>query len=110
MRSDLIDVRNVRMVKSRCRLRLLYETARAIAGVARSVTEDLHGNVALELIIMRDVNLPHPARAEERADFIPPESGAGSESHECAAILPLSSRHDCAYRSLSPTASVGLFR
>ncbi len=38
--------------------------------------------VAVELSVLRQVHLPHPARAEQSDDLVATESGAGGEGHQ----------------------------
>ena len=63
MRADLVDVSDVRVMERRGRLRLLDEAVRELARVRATVVEDLDGHVALELVVARPVDLPHPASA-----------------------------------------------
>ena len=40
-------------------------------------------DIAIELRIARPVDLPHPAFADQRGDFVDAETGAGSEGQSC---------------------------
>jgi hypothetical protein len=71
--ADVVHRDDVGMGQPRQRLRLSEE---ALPGLVTSRREDLQGDGAVELGVMRLVHLPHPALAAEADDLEPPEEGA----------------------------------
>ena len=82
MRSDFVDVRDIRMMESRRRLRFLDEATNTIAALGRAITEHLDRNVALEVVVVCQIDLAHAARAKKRTDFVPAESRAWGDRHK----------------------------
>ena len=85
--ADLVNVGDIGMVQRRGCLRFLHEAAQAITASAAAVAQHFDGNLALEIVIEGEINLAHPARAEQRSHFVPPEAGAGCKMHRCVGIL-----------------------
>src|SRR5438034_9592154 len=58
------------------------EPAAALGIGGEDVGQDLDGDVATELGVVRPVHLAHAARADRRDDFVRAETGAGSDGHK----------------------------
>jgi len=86
VRSDLVDVGDVRMMDSGCGPRLLDEAALAVAAVIAAIAEDFDRDLPLQIAIVGAVNLAHPTRAEERSHFVAAETCAGGDGH--GAVTP----------------------
>ena len=77
---EAVDVRDVRMVQRRERLRFAREPREPV-GVAgdRESGRTLDRDLAIQLRVARAIDLAHPADADAGDDFIDAETGAGSE-------------------------------
>ena len=54
---------------------------RAVGVVRECVGEDLDRDVSVQLRVAGPIDLPHPAFADRRDDFVGTEAGARSEGH-----------------------------
>ena len=79
---DVVDGEDVRMIERRRRARLVLEPFAQIVVVAHRVREHFQRDRAMQLRIVREIDLSHPAGADERADFVAAEEGAGLEQRE----------------------------
>ena len=68
------------MVQRRDRPRFMFESAQAIRVIGHRRGENLDGDVAIETRIAGAVDFAHPARPEQRDDFVRAEPRTGSES------------------------------
>ena len=48
----------------------------------RCIDQDLDGHRSIEPRVARLIDLPHPARADERDDLVVAQAGAGSQGHD----------------------------
>ena len=76
---EAVDVRDVRMVQRRERLRFAREPRQPFGISGERVRQDLERDVAIQLRVARAIHLAHAARADERNDFVDAEAGAGCE-------------------------------
>ena len=91
--ADVVDGEDVRMIERRGRARLLLEPLAQLVVLAASTrAENLQRDRTLQLLVVREVDLAHPARAEERADLVTAESGTGLEHREAAIVVGARSR------------------
>src|SRR5262249_7296863 len=68
--SNLVNSDDVRVIEGGGRMRLLYKASHP-AFIRREMRgEQLERDFASETRILREINLPHPARAEESEDLI----------------------------------------
>src|SRR6266496_6613604 len=64
--TNLVDVRDVRMIE-RCRgLRFLNKAAHAVLFGGQLTRQDLQGDFAFELCVLSQIHFTHSARAEDR--------------------------------------------
>ena len=76
---EAVNLRDVRMVERRERLRFAREAREAIGVVGERVRQDFKRDVAVELRITRPIDLPHPAFTDLGRDDVDAEAGAGTE-------------------------------
>ena len=69
------------MIQRRERLRLALEPRQALGVRGERVGQDLDRDLAAERRVRRPIDLPHPAFADLRGDFVDAEARAGSEGH-----------------------------
>jgi hypothetical protein len=67
------------MIQRRQRLRFTLETRDAIAVGRHGVGKDFQGDTATELRVARAIDFAHPARTNEREDFVDAKSRSGRE-------------------------------
>src|SRR5258706_16418372 len=79
--SNLVHVSDVRMIERRGRLRFPNETFHPIAIRCDVDRKYLERYFAIELGVLRQIHLAHPARANFGADFVATEFCGGSDSH-----------------------------
>src|SRR5437667_4850349 len=79
--TNLVDMRDVRMIEGGGSFGLANESLHAIAMRSDLGGKNLQCNFAIELRILRQIHLAHPALAKLRADFIATEFCAGSDRH-----------------------------
>ena len=84
---DAVDVREVRMVQRRQRLRLALEAPQQLVGVGQLLGQDLDRYLALEARVPGAVDLAHPPGAEWAEDLVMDEGLSGGERHEDAKSL-----------------------
>src|SRR5258705_5849025 len=65
-----VDMRDVRMIEGRERLRFAREACQAIGIAGEGVRKDLERDVAIQLRVAGAIDLAHPARAEGRENLI----------------------------------------
>jgi len=83
---EAVDVRDVRVIDGRQRLRFAIEPREPV-GVARErIGQDLQRNIAIELRISRAEHLAHPANTDARDDFVDAEARARSQSQLSARL------------------------
>ena len=75
-----VNVRDVRVVERGQQLRLATEPRETFRIIRERFGQHLDGDVATELGVSSPIDLAHPARAEQRDDFIRAEAGAASQS------------------------------
>src|SRR4249920_566537 len=79
---DSINLRNVRMTERREDLRLALEPCQPIAISGKRRRQDLDGDVAMQLGVVRSIDFAHAADAEHGEDLEPAgrvaEAGAGA--------------------------------
>jgi len=74
---NAVDMRDVRMIERRERLRFAREPHQPIRIVRKRVREDFERDLAIELGIARPIHLPHPAFADRGRDRVDGETRAG---------------------------------
>src|SRR5947209_3765608 len=79
--ANLIDMRHVWMIEGCSRFSLLYKTTHAVLIDCKLGGQNLQSHFAVQLSVVRQVNLAHPARANLGADFVTPDFCAGGDSH-----------------------------
>ncbi len=62
--------------------RLALETLTEFDIAGQMLGQHLDGDSAVELSVVREIDLPHPARAEQADDLVAAEPGAGGEGHQ----------------------------
>ena len=65
-----VNVRDVRMIERRERLRLAFEPGEPLGIVRERLRQHLQRDVAIELRVARAIDLPHPACPELAQDFV----------------------------------------
>ena len=81
---EAVDVGDVRVVQRRERLGFAGEPCQPFGVAGEEVGQHFQRNVTIEGRVAGSVYLPHPAFANQRADFVDAEAGAGGEG-QCAA-------------------------
>ena len=79
--ADVVHREDVRMVQRRGGSRFLLEALQPVGIGARRSRENLDRDVAPEARVARAIDLAHPARAEQRIDFVGTEMDTGCERH-----------------------------
>ena len=79
--TDVIDGEDVGVVQRGGRPRLLLEAPQPVGVGTQPGRQDFDRDVATEPRVARPIDLPHPARANERDDLVGAESNAGREGH-----------------------------
>jgi hypothetical protein len=72
--ADLVDVRDVGVIEGGDGVGFLFEAMQPVFVLAELRREQLDGNRASQLSILREVDLTHPARAQQREDFVATET------------------------------------
>ena len=70
------------MVQRREQLRFAPETSEAVRILSKRVRENLERDTPIQFDIVAAIHLPHPARANELANFIDAETTAGRKRHQ----------------------------
>ena len=78
---ESVDLRDVRVIQRRERLRLADESLQAILVGDEALRQDLQGDIAIELRVPRLVDLAHAARSESGQDFVGAETSTRRECH-----------------------------
>jgi len=73
---DAVNLRDVRMIERRERLRLALETHQAIGVEGKRLRQDLERNITIEPRVAGPVDLAHPASTERRREGVGPEPGS----------------------------------
>ena len=68
--SDVEDGKNVGMIQCRCRSRFLREALHAVTVRGKRCRQNLDGYGPIQPGIVRAIHFAHPARAEQRLDFV----------------------------------------
>ena len=76
---ETVDVRDVRVIDGRHRLRFEGEPRKPVGVAGERVGQDLQRDIAIELRIAGAEYLAHPARADAGDDFVDAEARAESE-------------------------------
>ena len=79
---NAVDVRDVGMVQSGEDLGFSVEPGETLRLIGDKLRENLDRDVPPELRIPGAIDLPHPAAAEQRRDFVRAEAGAGLQGHD----------------------------
>src|SRR5947209_12112740 len=85
--ANLIDMRHVWMIEGCSRLRLLYKTTHAVLIDCKLGGQNLQSHFAVELSVVRQVNLAHPALAQLRADFVAAQSCSCGNRHRVSTVV-----------------------
>src|SRR5262249_27823550 len=80
---DVVDGADVRMVQGGGGARLALEPRQVRARLGERRREELEGDLALELQVVRMVDLAHSTNAQKAGDLESPDSGAGVQRHCC---------------------------
>ena len=83
---EAVDVRDVRVIEGRERLRFAREPREPVGVTGERVGQYLERDIAIELRIARAVDLAHPAGADAGDDFVDAEARAGSERQTAGSI------------------------
>ena len=83
---EAVDVRDVRVIEGRQRLRFACEPRQPVGVAGERVGQDLQRDVAIELGIARAEHLAHPAGADAGDDFVDAEARTGSERQPAGSI------------------------
>ena len=76
---DAVDVRDIRMIQRREHLRLAVKPCEPLGIRRHDLREHLDGYVAIQLRVVRPVDLTHPSGAELGADFIRTDPSSWTE-------------------------------
>src|SRR5262245_56986523 len=79
--TNLVNVRDVRMIEGRCCCCFLFESAHPIVVGDNVGGQNFQSNFAMKLSVLGQVHFTHPTRAKLRADFVTAEFGAGGKRH-----------------------------
>jgi hypothetical protein len=79
--SDIVDLADVRVHECRDRLGFDLEAPAKVLAILESVCDRLDGDRAAQPRIGGAIDLAHPARADERVDFIRAEARAVCQGH-----------------------------
>jgi hypothetical protein len=79
---EAVNVSDVWMVERREHLRFTLETGEAIVIVGKRLRQDLDRHVAIQLGIVRAIDLTHAAGAQGGEHLINPEASAWHEGHD----------------------------
>jgi hypothetical protein len=70
---DAVDLRDVRMIERRERLRLALEPRQPFRIVGKDIRQDLDGDVAIESSVAGTIDLAHAAGADQRVNRVRPQ-------------------------------------
>ena len=79
--ADVENRENVRVREGRDRAGLSRKTRTGVAVCGQRLGQGLDRDLAAEPAVTGSPDLPHPARAERREDFVGPETGAAGQRH-----------------------------
>src|SRR5712691_12219711 len=79
MLANLVDVCHIWVIQGRGCLSFLYKAAHAVAIGCEICRQNFQGYFAVQLGVLRQVNLPHSTHAELRANFIATETSTWSD-------------------------------
>ena len=83
---EAVDVRDVRVIECRQRLRFACEPREPVGVAGERIGQYLQRDIAIELRIARTEYLAHPADADAGDDLVDAEARAGSESQTAGSI------------------------
>ena len=92
---EAMDVRDVRVIQRRQRLRFARKPGQAIGIAGKGVRKDLQRDVAIQFRVARAIDFAHATRADRRGDFIDAETGAGGKCHVEVSICAASEGGRC---------------
>jgi hypothetical protein len=82
---DFVDGQDVRVIQARGGVRLLLEAPKPVF-VLREVTGyELDGHGTAQGGVVGEIHFAHPACAEQGTNFVPTQSCAGGQMHDCDA-------------------------
>ena len=84
--ADVVDRDDVRVVQRRRGPGFADEPGQAVPVAGRCGRQDLQRDPPAEADVLGEIHLPHPALAEEREDFVVPESCAWIQPHEIRSV------------------------
>jgi hypothetical protein len=70
------------MVQRREHLRFAPETSEAVRILGKHIRENFERDTPIQFDIVAAIHLPHPARADELANFIDAETTTGRKRHQ----------------------------
>ena len=76
-----VDVRDVRMVEQRQRVRFTREPGDAFGVTGDRRGQDFDGDLTIQGTVECGVDFAHPARTEAAGDFVLPDARAGAQAH-----------------------------
>src|SRR6266700_1961059 len=79
--ANLINMSDVGMIERRRGLRLANKAIHAVTIGSKLSRKELQRDLAIELGVLCEIHLTHPARANLRADFIAAKFRAGGDWH-----------------------------
>ena len=79
--ADLVNGADVRMIQLGCCSRFSHKSLSCLLICHQTFGQELDRDFAIELRVLGQINLAHPARTKWRADFIATEFCAGGNSH-----------------------------
>ncbi len=84
--ADIVDRDDVRVVQRRRGPGLADEPGQAVLVAGRCGRQDLQRDPPAEADVLGEIHLTHPALAEEREDFVVPESCAWIQPHQIRSV------------------------
>src|SRR5207253_5123385 len=79
--ADVVDRNQIGMIDRTGRAGLLLKSKQPLPVGCKFRRKNLDGHIPADPRIVRAIHLTHPARADERGDFVRPEPGPGRKSH-----------------------------
>ena len=91
--ADFVNGQDVRVVQRRRRARLLQEAGDALGIGTQALEQELDRHRPAERRIVRLVDLAHAAAAEQGADLVTADGGAGGKRHRAATLAKFARSH-----------------